>query len=72
MCIKLFYVFPDFKKKKKKKQYPWESWKEPEFTAKPEMWHHDIFWSNGTSFDQRETDLIKELMAKSTEWANRV
>ncbi|MCJ8321617.1 MAG: galactose-1-epimerase [Colwellia sp.] len=44
--------------------YPWSSWKK-KFTAEPELWHHDVFRKDGTPFDSKETELIKELTSAS-------
>ena len=32
--------------------------------AQPEVWFHDIFWPNGSSYRKEETDLIKTVNAK--------
>lgn len=43
--------------------YPWDSWYE-EYDGPPEVWFHDIFHYDGTPYDEKETDLIKELTEK--------
>lgn len=40
--------------------YPWDSW-EKTYTAEPTPWFHDIFRKDGTPYDARETELIKQL-----------
>lgn len=42
--------------------YPWSSWKK-KFTSEPELWHHDVFRKDGTPYDSKETELIKNLTA---------
>lgn len=46
-------------------QYPWSSWQE-EFTAEPELWHHDILRPDGTPFDPEEVRLFRSLMEGGT------
>lgn len=41
-------------------KYPWSSWTE-NFTAEPQLWHHDIFRSDGSPFNQSEIELIRSL-----------
>ncbi len=43
--------------------YPWESWKKS-FSAEPELWFHDIFRQDGTSYKKEETDFIKSQTGK--------
>ena len=40
--------------------YPWDSWDKP-YDKEPTVWFHDIFRQDGTPFDAKETDLIKQL-----------
>ena len=40
--------------------YPWDSWTK-EYKAEPEPWFHDVFREDGTSYDNKETRLIKSL-----------
>jgi len=40
--------------------YPWDSW-EKTYTAEPTLWFHDIFRRDGTPYDVRETELIKQM-----------
>ena len=37
--------------------YPWNS---PEGAPMPKVWFHDVFWPNGTAFNDVETTLIKK------------
>jgi hypothetical protein len=41
-------------------QYPWSSWRK-EFTAEPEVWHHDVLRPDGKPYDPAEVELIKSL-----------
>ncbi|MHC4771530.1 MAG: hypothetical protein ACYS8O_07010 [Planctomycetota bacterium] len=41
--------------------YPWESWNK-EFTAEPEVWFHDILRPDGTPFDVKEVEFIKNII----------
>jgi hypothetical protein len=43
--------------------YPWDSW-ELEYTGEPELWHHDIFRSDGTPYREEEVALIKRLTSE--------
>ena len=43
--------------------YPWDSW-DIEYTAEPELWHHDIFRGDHTPYRQAEVDLIRSLTAE--------
>ena len=43
--------------------FPWSSW-EDDFTALPEVWHHDIYMPDKTPYDQEEIDFIKEITSK--------
>lgn len=45
--------------------YPWKSWKE-KFTTEPDLWHHDVFRKDGTPYDIKEIELIKELTSVPT------
>ena len=40
--------------------YPWDSW-EKTYTGEPPLWFHDIFRSNGTPYDAKETEFIKQM-----------
>tara|TARA_Y100001949_G_C15972340_1_gene324484 strand:+ start:673 stop:1824 length:1152 start_codon:yes stop_codon:yes gene_type:complete len=43
--------------------FPWSSW-DIDFTAPPEIWHHDIYMPDKTPYDQEEIDFIKEITSK--------
>ena len=45
-------------------KYPWSSWRQT-FTAEPELWHHDVFRSDGTPYSEDEVDLIRRLTAEA-------
>ncbi len=40
--------------------YPWDSW-EKAYSAEPSPWFHDIFRPDGTPYDSRETEFIRQL-----------
>jgi hypothetical protein len=40
--------------------YPWDSWDKP-YTAEPAVWFHDVFRQDGTPFDPKETEYIKQV-----------
>ncbi len=40
--------------------YPWDSW-DKAYTAEPAEWFHDIFRQDGTAFDAKEAEYIKEV-----------
>lgn len=40
--------------------YPWDSWKKP-YTAEPAVWFHDVFRQDGTPFDPKETEYIRQV-----------
>ena len=40
--------------------YPWDSWDKP-YTAEPAVWFHDVFRQDGTPFDTKETEYIKQV-----------
>ena len=40
--------------------YPWDSW-DKTYNAEPPVWFHDIFRSNGTPYDAKETEFIKQM-----------
>jgi hypothetical protein len=43
--------------------YPWATWQR-QFTAKPDLWFHEIFWADGRPFDVKEVEYIKSLTGK--------
>jgi Cellulase (glycosyl hydrolase family 5) len=40
--------------------YPWDSW-EKAYNGEPTPWFHDIFRKDGTPYDAKEADLIRQL-----------
>jgi hypothetical protein len=40
--------------------YPWDSWQKP-YEAEPKVWFHDIFRADGTPFDPREVDYVRQV-----------
>jgi len=40
--------------------YPWDSW-EKAYQGEPAVWFHDIFRKDGTPYDAKETELIRQL-----------
>ena len=42
--------------------YPWGS---PEGSPPPKVWFHDVFYPNGTAFDAKEIEVIKEYAKRS-------
>ena len=43
--------------------YPWATWQR-QFTAKPDLWFHEMFWSDGRPFDAKEIEYIKSITGK--------
>lgn len=43
--------------------FPWDSWQK-KYTAEPDLWFHDIFRKDGSSYKTAETDLIKQLTGR--------
>ncbi len=43
--------------------YPWETWQKP-YTAKPDLWFHEIFWADGRPYDAKEVQYIKSVTGK--------
>lgn len=44
--------------------YPWDSW-EKTYTSEPTPWFHDIFRKDGTVYDSREGDLIRQMTSSN-------
>ncbi len=40
--------------------YPWDSW-EKTYSGEPAVWFHDIFRQDGTPYDAKEVELIRQL-----------
>lgn len=45
---------------KSQTNYPWDTWQKT-YTAEPEVWFHDIFRKDGSSYDQKEVDYIRSV-----------
>ncbi len=45
--------------------YPWDSWQKP-YDQEPPRWFHDIFRTDGTPYDQKEVDYIRQLTGATT------
>jgi hypothetical protein len=45
---------------------PWDSWERPYVLSKPMVWFHDIFYSNGTPYRQREVEVFREMTSKQS------
>jgi hypothetical protein len=43
--------------------YPWDSWLK-QYTTEPEVWFHEIFRRDGTPYDAREVQYIKQLTGR--------
>jgi hypothetical protein len=41
-------------------KFPWDSWTKT-YTADPPVWFHEVLRTDGSPYDQKETDLIKSL-----------
>ncbi|HEX5447406.1 MAG TPA: cellulase family glycosylhydrolase, partial [Pirellulales bacterium] len=41
-------------------KYPWSTWQMP-ILGEPQLWHHDIFQSNGKPYRESEVKLIRDL-----------
>ena len=44
--------------------FAWNTWQKPEPAAEPKVWFHDIFRTDGTPFDPREVDYIRQVTGK--------
>lgn len=40
--------------------YPWDSWQKP-YAAEPPLWFHDIFRRDGSPYDPREVEYIRQV-----------
>jgi len=45
---------------------PWDSWQNPYTDRQPEIWFHDILFSNGKPYLQEEVDFIRSMTAGKT------
>jgi hypothetical protein len=43
--------------------YPWASWTK-KFTSEPKPWHHDLFRTDGTPYDETEIKVIRGITGK--------
>jgi len=43
---------------------PWDSWQRPYVLEKPTVWFHDVFYTDGTPYRQREVDILRGLTAR--------
>jgi hypothetical protein len=43
---------------------PWDSW-EKQYDQEPELWFHDIFRTNGESYDLSEVEFIKSFISSN-------
>jgi hypothetical protein len=48
--------------------YPWDSWKKA-YDQEPPRWFHDIFRTNGTPYDPKEVEYIKQVTKGATKKA---
>lgn len=48
---------------------PWDSWQHPYTDREPTVWFHEIFRTDGTPYDAKETALIKQLTASEAKTA---
>ena len=40
---------------------PWDSWQKPYVDREPAIWFHEVFRTDGTPYDSKETELIRRL-----------
>jgi hypothetical protein len=50
---------------------PWDSW-ETQYDREPELWFHDIYYSNGTAYNETEIEFIKEITKKEIDKYRKV
>jgi hypothetical protein len=41
---------------------PWDSWQKPYVDAPPKIWFHDIFRTDGASYNQQEVNFLRQLL----------
>ena len=46
--------------------FAWETWQKPEPAAEPKVWFHDIFRADGTPFDPKEVEYIRQVTGKGS------
>jgi hypothetical protein len=44
---------------------PWDSWEHPYTDKQPNVWFHDIFYSNGQPYSQEEVNFIRQVTSHS-------
>ncbi len=44
--------------------YPWETGQK-KYTAKPDLWFHEIFWADGRPYDANEVQYVKSVTGKN-------
>ncbi len=40
---------------------PWDSWQRPYVERPPTIWFHDVFYSDGKPYREREVEIIRNL-----------
>ena len=43
---------------------PWDSWQRPYTANQPQIWFHEVFYTDGKPYRQREVDLIRKLTGR--------
>src|SRR5262249_55754605 len=44
--------------------FPWDSWQRPYVLERPVVWFHDVFYTDGKPYRQREVDIIHNLTSE--------
>lgn len=44
--------------------FPWDSWKHPDTDREPEVWFHEIFRTDGTSYRKEEVNFIRNMTGR--------
>lgn len=47
--------------------FAWSTWQTPEPAAEPKVWFHDIFRTDGTPFDPKEVEYIRQVTGKTAQ-----
>jgi hypothetical protein len=50
--------------------YPWDSWEKP-YNAEPAVWFHDIFRGDGTPYDAKEVEFIRQITRRGNQTSSR-
>ncbi len=45
---------------------PWDSWQHPYVLEKPPVWFHDVFYSDGRPYREREAEIIRKLTGEES------